>query len=55
VTTRKTKTTNKSQLKKLKLKRETLRDLDARRKARDVKAGRAELTKTICGRLVPCI
>jgi hypothetical protein len=56
VTIRKTKTTRKGQAKKLKLKKETLKDLDARQKSKDVKAGRAGLTdKTICGPVITCI
>jgi hypothetical protein len=56
MTSRKTRTTRKGQVKKLKLQKETLKDLDARRKARGVKAGRAGLTdKTVCGQLVPCL
>ena len=56
MTVRKTKTTRKGQVKKLNLKKETLKDLDARQKGKEVKAGRAAVTdKTICGPVITCI
>jgi hypothetical protein len=49
MTTRKKKTTGKGDVKKPKLRKETIKDLDVKSKGRDVKGGRFDPYKNITG------